>query len=339
MTIKDIAAKCGVSVTTVSRVMNNHPYVSKEIRDKVLKVIEEEHFVPHVGAVDLVKPRTDAIGLIVRGTRNEFFNDMIPTLESAINDSGYAFYMSQIHTSENELRAAAALAKSKGLKGVILLGGRYDYTPEEVAILDNVPFICCTFTNSFGKISKESFSSVSIDDGRAAKAAVQLLIDNGHRKIAIILASTSDRSISELRFLGYKQALEENGIPFDADLVMETGDFSMERAYKAMKKLLSKKKEFTAAFVISDSMAVASMKALDDAGKKLPNDCSVIAIDGVKMTEYIIPTLTTFVQPREAMAKQTVESLRDIIENRSDYSHVVMKTTLREGGSVKKLQN
>ncbi|MCR5271654.1 MAG: LacI family transcriptional regulator [Lachnospiraceae bacterium] len=337
MTIKDIAAKCGVSVSTVSRVMNNHPYVSKEIRERVLKVIAEEHFVPHDGAVDLVKPRTDSIGLIVRGTRNEFFNDMIPTLESAINDSGYAFYMSQIHTSEDELRAAATLAKSKALKGVILLGGRYDYTPEETAILDNVPFICCTFTNSFGKISKESFSSVSIDDGRAAEAAVQLLVDNGHREIAIVLASASDRSISELRYLGYRRALEKNNIPYDENLVIETGDFSMEGAYEGMKKMIESGKKFTATFAISDSMAVASMKALSDAGKKLPEDCSVIAIDGVKMTEYIIPTLTTFVQPREAMAKQTVESLREIIEKKSGYSHVVMKTTLREGGSVAKL--
>lgn len=338
MTIKDIAAKCGVSVSTVSRVMNNHPYVSKEIREKVLKVIEEEHFVPHDGAVDLVKPRTDAIGLIVRGTRNEFFNDMIPTLESAINDSGYAFYMTQIHTSEDELRSAATLAKSKGLKGVILLGGRYDYTPEETAILDNVPFICCTFTNSFGKISKETFSSVSIDDERAAEAAVNLLVKNGHTKIAIILASASDRSISELRYLGYVNALKKKGIPVNEKLVVETGDFSMDGAYEGMKKLIESGEEFTATFAISDSMAVASMKALSDAGKKLPDDCSVIAIDGVKMTEYIIPTLTTFVQPREAMAKQTVESLKEIIEKESGYSHVVMKTTLREGGSIARLK-
>jgi len=333
VTIKDIAAMCGVSVSTVSRVMNNHPYVKDEVREKVLKVIEQEHFVPHDGAVDLVKAKADSIGLVVRGMGNEFFNEMIPILEKAINDSGYEFYLTQIHSSDDELRAAAALAKAKGLKGVILLGGRYDYSPDEIAIID-VPFVCCTFTSSFGKASRKKFSSVCIDDEKAARDAVEYLIEKGHKRIAIVLAATADHSISELRYRGYCKTLEEHGIEVDESLVVETGGFSMEAAYEEVKKKIESGVEFTAAFAISDSMAVASMKALDDAGRKVPTDCSVIAIDGMRMTAFLIPTLTTFVQPREDMAAQSVKALKEIIETGSGNSHVLFETEMRSGASV-----
>lgn len=336
MTIKDIAAKCGVSVSTVSRVLNDHPYVKDDVRELVLKVIEEEHFVPNTGAIDLVRSQADSIGLVIRGMGNIFLNEMVSMFETTIKNIGYTFCLSQISADENELLAAATLAKTKNLKGIILLGGRYDYTPQEIAVLD-VPFVCCTFTNSFGEISKENFSSVSINDRKEAKKAVDLLLEGGHRKIAILLPGAKDHSISELRYKGYVEALAGYGIEPENELVIETGDFTMEAAYEKLKTALHKGVEFTALFAISDSIAIAAMKALNEAGIRVPRDCSIIAIDGIGISEYMIPTLTTLVQPREQLAEQSVKVLQDIIEKHAGHRQVEMKTLLRAGGSFAEL--
>ena len=185
MTIKDVAERCGVSVSTVSRVLNNHPDVSDAIRERVMMVVRELHYVPNNSARDLVKPRSDSIGLVVRGVGNPFFTGVIRAIEQAVTDAGYTMVLHQIRSGEDELRAGAELARSKRLLGLILLGGCFDYTAEQTAAL-GVPFVCCTYTNSFGTLKKNAFSSVSIDDREEAYRAVRLLTERGHRKIAII---------------------------------------------------------------------------------------------------------------------------------------------------------
>ena len=221
MTIKDIAERCGVSVSTVSRVLNNHPDVSAANRERVLAVVQELHYVPNNSARDLVKPAADSIGLVVRGVGNPFFTGIIRAMERMITEAGYTMVLHQIQSGEDELRAGAELARSKRLLGLILLGGCFDYTPEQTASL-GVPFVCCTYTNSFGTLDRMEYSSVSIDDEQAAYRAVRLLTDHGHRKIGVILESVRDHSISQLRYKGYCQALQDAGLLLDPELVEET---------------------------------------------------------------------------------------------------------------------
>ena len=336
MTIKDIALRCGVSVSTVSRVLNNHPDVSAANREKVMAVVRELHFVPNNSARDLVKPQSDVIGIVVRGISNPFFAGIIHAVENAAEQGGYALVLHQIRSGEDELQAGAELARSKRLRGLILLGGCFDYTAAQTAAL-GIPFVCCTYTNSFGTLRKSAFSSVSIDDRREAYRAVTMLTGRGHKKIAVLLDSTQDRSISQLRYAGYRQALADCGIDADPDLVVETGTFDMAGAYAGMERLLQRRQDFTAVFVIADSMAVAAMKALHDHGWRLPEDCSVVAIDGIEMSAYVTPTLTTLVQPQEELGTQAVNILLDRIEGRAGNRHVQLETTLREGGSIRAL--
>ena len=278
MTIRDVAEHSGVSVSTVSRVLNNHPDVSEAVRSRVLASVQELHYVPNNSARDLVRSQSDTIGLVVRGVGNPFFSAVIRAVEQSVSQAGYTMVLHQINTEDNELLAGASLARSKKLRGLILLGGCFDYTPEQTAALD-IPFVCCSFTNSFGSLKKSAYSSVSIDDQAEARRAVEVLIRQGHRKIAVLLDSVQDHSISELRYRGYCQALSENGIPLEPDLVAETGAFDMSAAYEGTRRLLARKKEFTALFVIADSTAIAAMKALHDSGRRIPEDCSIIAID------------------------------------------------------------
>lgn len=338
MTIKDIAKRCGVSISTVSRVLNNHPDVSAAVRKQVLAVIEAEHYVPNSSARDLVKSQSDTIGLVVRGVSNPFYVDVIHAIEHKVAQAGYALVVHYISSSESEIRAGAELIRSKKLRGLILLGGCFDHSLDDVALL-TVPFVCCTFTNSFGTLSEDTYSSVTINDREEARKATKLLIDHGHRNIAIVLDSVRDGSISELRYQGYCQALEEAGIPLVLDLVEETNAYSPNGAYDGTCRLLKRRNDVTAIFTIADAMAMGVIKALHDNGKQVPTDCSVIAIDGITMSIYTIPTLTTLEQPKDQMGEEAVDILVDLIENRSQNRHVVLSTTVRPGGSVAHFSN
>lgn len=333
LTIKDIAERCGVSISTVSRVLNNRPDVSDEVRKHVLRVVEEVHYVPNNSARDLVKGKSDAIGLVVRGVGNTFYTDVIHAIEQTTDRAGYALVLHQIRSGEDELRAGAGLTRSKNLKGLILLGGCFDYTENDIATME-VPFVCCSYTNSFGKLKPDSYSSVTINDETEAYNAVRILIQQGHRKIAILLDSVRDHSISELRYHGYCRALEEAGIPIDSTLVEEIGSFDMSPAYESTCKLLKRRNDVTAVFAIADSLAVAAMKALHDNKKRVPEDCSVIAIDGITMSSYTIPTLTTLTQPKKELGEEAVHILIDMIEGRAGNRQLMLPTTLRPGGSV-----
>ena len=338
MTIKDVAEYSGVSVSSVSRVLNDHPDVSENVRKRVLEAVNALHYVPNNSARDLSRAQTDAIGLIVRGAGNPFFTPIISSIEKAILAAGYTMEVHQIPAGEDELAAGASLSRAKRLKGLVLLGGEFDYTAERTAVLD-IPFVCCTYTNSFGTMDEKSFSSVSIDDEAEAYRAVKYLTDRGHRKIAILLDSTHDRSISELRFRGYCRALAEAGVPQEETLVQEIDYYDMEAAYRGIQELLVRRNDLTAVFTIADTMGVAVLKALYEAGKRVPEDCSVISIDGLEMSRYTIPTLTTLEQPKEELARQAVSLLINMIEGRGETAHIYLPAKLREGRSVDTLSN
>ena len=172
MTIKDIASACGVSVSTVSRVLNNRPDVSEEVRQRVLAAVEAKGYIPNNSARDLVRSRSDAIGVIVRGTGNLFFSEMLKTISREIEKRGYTMVLQFIDSAADEVKAGAILEREKKLRGLIFLGGRFDYTPAELALV-GVPYVCCSYTNCFGSLREEDYSSVSIDDFRTADTAVE----------------------------------------------------------------------------------------------------------------------------------------------------------------------
>ena len=336
MTIKDIARACGVSVSTVSRVLNNRPDVSEDVRRRVLAAVEAKGYIPNNSARDLVRSRSDAVGVIVRGTGNLFFSEMLKTVSKEIEAKGYTMVLQFIESDADEVKAGAILEREKKLRGLIFLGGRFDYTPAELAVI-GVPYVCCSYTNCFGSLREEDYSSVSIDDYRTAYAAVEELIRLGHRRIAALVPGRSDRSISELRYNGFRAALRDNGIPFDPALLVETGGFEMPEMYQGVKLLLERGEEFSALFTLSDTAALAAIKALNDHGRRVPEDCSVIAIDGLRVSEYVNPTLTTMVQPVEDMGRESVQILTDVLEKGAPTRHLRLEARLRPGASVKQL--
>ncbi len=337
MTIKDIARLSGVSVSTVSRVLNNRPDVSEESRRRVRSVIQNANYIPNNTARDLVKTKSDTIGLVVRGVSNPFYIDIITAIEEKIEQAGYTMVMRQIASDADEIQIGAEMEREKRLLGIVFLGGCQDYTPERLKVL-NVPFVCCSYSNKYGTLESEQYSSVSIEDQDEAYRAVEILIKNGHRRIAALVSATDDGTISQLRFQGYLKALADNGIAYDPSIVMQTGGFTIANAYNTMAQMLENDDvDFTAIFTIADVMAMGAMRALREYGKRVPEDCSVIAIDGIAMSEYMNPMLSTLCQPVEEMGRKSVSILMDMIEGRSGNRHEVLPTRFRVGASISKL--
>lgn len=333
MTIKDVAAYCGVSVSTVSRVLNNRPDVSPAVRERVDAAIRACNYIPNNSARSLVSSRSTAIGVVMRGVGNPFLSAVIHTVEREIDRRGYTMVLHQISSREDEVRTAAELEREKKLLGVIFLGGRFNYTEEELRQL-GVPFVCCTYTNTFGDLREDAYSSVSIRDEQEAARAVRILYENGHRRIAILVDDPEDHSIGQLRFQGYRRALEECSLPYDPALAEFTGGYDMKDAYRGVCELLRRGADFTALMSISDSMAIAAIKALVDHGRRVPQDCSVISIDGLELSNYTVPTLTTLCQPAGEMARESVQMLTELIEGTGTHRHLLLETTLQRGGSV-----
>ena len=333
MTIRDVAEYCGVSVSTVSRVLNDRPDVSGDVRARVLNAIKELHYVPNTSARSLVSTTSANIGVIVRGGGNPFYIPIVQALEQEINAAEYSMSIRFIPAVADEISVGARLARSRRLAGLIFLGGRFDYGEDIIDELE-VPFLCCTFTNSFGYLPEYTCSSVSIDDRTEAYNAVTYLINKGHRKIAILLNRRDDCSIGQLRYMGYCDALEDAGIEINEDLICETGEYDMQAAYDSMNRMLDGPDEFTAVFVIADTLAIAAMKAIHEHGRMIPEDISIISIDGLDMSRYTLPTLTTLTQPCETLGRESVRALIDVIENTLPHRQIVLKAQLREGGTV-----
>ena len=333
MTIKDIAKLCNVSVSTVSRVLNDRPDVSEDVRRKVLSAIKDSNYIPNNSARDLVRTKSDAIGLVVRGVSNPFYTDIIRAIESTITQAGFTMVMQQIASCDDEIKCGAVMEREKRLRGIIFLGGQFDYTAADLALL-NVPFVCCSYSNRYGTLTEGEYSSVSIADEETAKEAVRELYRHGHRRIAALISRPDDQSISQLRYEGYVSALEELGLEFDPGLVISAGGFNIRDAYNAVSERLHQGSEFTALFAIADSMAIGAMRALLDAGKAVPRDCSVIAIDGLELSEYIEPPLTTLCQPMEEMGQRSAQILLGLIHGHGAHCCEVLPTQLRQGGSV-----
>ena len=336
MTIKDIAKQCSVSVSTVSRVLNDRPDVSDDVRRKVRAAIKDSNYIPNNSARDLVRTKSEAIGLVVRGVSNPFYTDIIQAIENTVTDAGFSLVMQQIPSCADEVQRAAVMEREKRLRGIIFLGGRFDYTPGDLAML-NVPFVCCSYSNQYGTLRTGEYSAVSIADEATAQQAVEHLYGHGHRRIAALICRPDDQSISQLRYQGYRKALESHGIPLDEDLVMCTGTFDIRDAYEAVSRRLRQGADFTALFAIADSMAIGAMRALRDAGRRVPEDCSVIAIDGLELSAYIEPPLTTLCQPMEEMGRRSAQILLGMLRGHGSHCCEVLPTQLREGGSVRSI--
>ncbi|MGN0406398.1 MAG: LacI family DNA-binding transcriptional regulator [Bariatricus sp.] len=341
MTIKDIARKCGVGISTVSRALNDHPDINPETKERILKTVAESDFVPNSSARNLKRTDAQAIAVLVKEINDPFFATMMQVLEQEIRKRHYAFFIRHMTRGRDELEEAAELIAEKRLRGLIFLGGSFENKTDRLKRL-KVPFVVCTA--SLSAVPEGCLASwVATDDREASRKIVDYLCETGHRSIAILASDKNDSNVGFLRMKGYEQALKEHGIALKDELVcyLEETDtaYSMENGYRMMRKLLKRDCKFTAVFAISDLMAVGAIRALREAGKRIPQDVAVAGFDGLAFGEYFEPPITTMVQPAEEIAKESVEILFQMIESQKKCEGKILPAKLAirkstEGGHI-----
>lgn len=340
-TIKDIAKICGVGVSTVSRAINNHPDINPETKEKIMNTIKKYGYVPNNSARNLKRVDAKAIAVLVKGIANPFFSNMIKIIEEECKKKHYSMELQHIESGEDEVDVAQKVVKEKRLRGIIFLGGLFSHSEEKLKKL-NVPFVFSTAGSIPENINKKQYSNIGVDDYKESMKLVDYLISIGHRKIAIIVAEPKEESIGQLRLEGYCDALKEHGIEVDEKLIFQTNNdishFSMENGYLTAKRLIASGEEFTAVYAVSDSLAIGAIRALLESGRRVPDDVSVAGYDGIDVSGYISPSLTTIRQPVEEMAETTIKLLFDIIAGKKNHQHITYDAKLLVRESTKEIE-
>jgi len=329
-TIRDVARKAGVAVSTVSRVLNGRPDVSEETRRRVMEVVAECGYVQNGNARFLKHTRTDFAAIIVRGRRSMFLSDVAEQMLSCAQRMKTPFLVKYIDEADDEFDTMRQLYTEKRAGGFILLGSRLDERSEAIRAL-GVPCVFATVDASRSGIGNAS--SVCIDDRAATRAMMDHLLDNGHRRVAIFGGNRQGDDVFARRYQGAMDSLSAHGIAFDPDKSYCWIRFSLEGAYEAAKLYFEAHRDVTAVLTMSDTMAAGVIRALHDLGLRVPQDVSVTGFDGTQMARYYIPSITTISQPVEAIARESVTLLCDMLEG-GQPRYLTLDCTLIQGESV-----
>ena len=339
VTIKDIARICGVGVSTVSRAMNNHPDINQETKDMIMQAIEQNNYVPNNSARNLKRTDAKAIAVLVKGISNPLFNRMIKVIEQITQKEKYELVLQHVDDNQDEVTVAIELEKEKRLRGIVFLGGYFSHSEEKLKQI-SIPFVLSTIKLE-EEDGRQEYASISVDDIKESERIIEYLLQNGHRKIAVIGSRKDDESIGWLRLQGYRRALERYHVAVDEELICyvpgNLAAYSMEAGYEMTDQLLKKGKAFTALFAMSDSMAVGACKAILDHGCSIPDQYSVVGFDGMDVAQYYNPSITTIRQPVEEMAEATIRMLLELIRKKNKSRHLVFEGQLIEGQSVRNI--
>ena len=337
-TIKDIAKLSGYSIGTVSRVINHHPDVSASARQKIEQVIKELNFQPNSNAKLLKQSKTSAVTVLVKGSKNVFFESILEDMQQVFRDNGEEVSVLFLDEKSNEVEAAAQVCAERKPKGLIFLGGNLKYFREGFSAI-KVP---CVLTSLSGEeLGFDNLSSFTTDDKEGAKDAIGYLVKYGHRHIGVIGGSLDREQgqISDYRLSGAMEVISREGLDFTLEKNYEPCMFSMEGGYKAAQKLIRRNKEITAIFALGDMIALGAVRGITDLGKKIPDDISIIGYDGIGYTQFSIPRIATIRQDSRELAVRSVEDLLWRISYQRGPRHERIRHRVIAGESVRKLQN
>jgi len=292
--MRDVAERAGVSVTTVSHVVNETRSVSDELRGRVLLAMEELGYQPNVLARSLRRKKTHTIGIIIPDSSNPFFAEVARGVEDTSFEQGYSVILCNSDDDlDKELLYTNVLAE-KQVDGILFMAA--GVSTEHIRALQarSMPLVVVD-----RDIPGVAVDSVFTDNARGGWLATRHLVDLGHRRIGCI-AGPLDVTSSAERITGYRQALAEGGIPRDDQLVVK-GDFQYQSGYQAAQQLLAIDDPPTAIFACNDLMAVGAISAVLVLGRAVPADLSVVGFDDVSLSSFTNPPLTTIAQPKYDM--------------------------------------
>ncbi len=326
VTLNDIALKAGLSISTVSRVLNKksaRSRISKETEKLVQKTAKDLNYRPNQLARGLRLKRTHTLGLVVPDISNPFFAYITKSIQNVSHKMGYSLVVCD--TDENlplEIEHTNLLC-SKGVDGLIVLPVGQKYAHLEALLRNGTPLV--VVDRSFDLLNA---STVIIDNYGGAFEATEFLIKNGHRRIAII-QGLSETFTATGRLKGFLDAHEKHNIPVDPQLVVGR-DFRKETGYIETKFLLSLEHRPTAIFTTSDLITLGALEAIMEEGIEIPRDLSIMAFDDIESAAYFRCPITAVAQPKENMGEIAVKLLLDQIRNpdKSEPKRIVLKPKL-----------
>jgi LacI family transcriptional regulator len=308
-TIKDIAERAGVSIATVSYVINESRPVSPELTARVVEAIEELGYSPNEIARSLRQKRTNTIGLVVPDNSNPFFAELAKGVEDAGFGSEYSVILCNSNYMPERELAYLNVLQSKRVDGIIFIATTTQMELIKPLVNRNIPAVI--FYRDIDGIDADV---LRIDNYKVGHIATSYLIELGHREIACIRPPSDDTPTCE-RVVGFERALEESGLTRREDL-MPRGDYRIGGGKEAAQQMLKSGYAFSAVFACNDAMAIGAMRALREAGLRIPEDVSIVGVDDIQLASFSEPPLTTVAQPKYEAGLRAVELLIDRIERR-----------------------
>lgn len=312
-TLHDVAASAGVSIKTVSNVINNHPNVSSKTRTKVQAAIDKLSYSPNLSARSLRSGKTNVIGLAIPELLNSYFTELASFVILAAEKQNLTVLIQQTRGEREKEIQVLDNANRNLVDGMI-------YSPlglqQTDANLTNVGYPLVLLGENIFNGPKDHVTMKNVE---AAKAATEYLINLGHRKIAVVGAHKGEIIGSAgLRLKGYKQALKTAGIKYDEKLIGYSQPWFRSNGANVMNDILQKTRDFTAVFALNDLLAFGAMRVLQEAGISVPRDVSVIGFDNLEEAKYSIPSLTSVEPGKEAIAERAVLTLIERMNEGND---------------------
>lgn len=305
VTIKEIAKKAGVSVGTVSKVLNYDETVSEINKNKVIRTIKELNYRPNRIARSLSKGRTKNVGFIIPDIANPFFPELVRGASDVLISEGYYVFLcsSDNDPAKEDLYIDDLI--SMWIDGIIIAPS--DTENRDISIFNKVisPFVVVD-----REIKELDVDLVIINNKKGSYSAVNYLIDNGHKKI-VVLTGPKHTKTAQNRFIGWKKAMEENNL-FREEFSF-WGNFSIDSGYEMMKKVFDSLGLVDAVFACNDLIALGAMQAIEEKKYKIPDDISIVGFDDIYLSRFLKPPLTTVKQPICEMGKMAAEILLDRI--------------------------
>jgi DNA-binding LacI/PurR family transcriptional regulator len=318
VSIKDIAKAAGVSPSTVSRALNDHPRISEETKNRVRRLAEEMEYTPSLLARSLVMRDTATIGVVITRASDPFLTHLVTSIEEVAQEQGYSILMSSSYTDpDRELEVIGAF-HGRRTSGIIVIGSQVD--TDYLQMRDRFPLpIVLTNCRTYPY-------SVSTDNVAGARQAAEHLIRLGHRRIAYIGNQRSYRTNLD-RLTSCQQVLAENGIPLDERMVVD-GDGTLRGGEGAVRNLLSQTQLPTAVFCFNDMTAIGVLSALQEAGVPVPEEVSIVGFDDVDYAAHCHPRLTTVRQPTDLMGQRLIHMLLELVREQEDVGPEVLPAEL-----------
>lgn len=295
--MSDVAHSVGVSVSTVSRVLNNQPSVSEKTRKKVEKAIKELHYIPDENARTLLRRTSKTIGFLIPDISNQYYAEVFKGTQEVMLKAGYSIFLTMTGYEEKNENASLREMSGRGVDGLIFMSF-YHVNDDTIRLIGktNVVAIQTTIPN---------VNMIETTDDAGEADAVEHLIALGHTKIAFV---SHDLKTPRKRFRGYASALEKHGIPLRSDYLVD-GYTPDTLGYEATKQLLALPDPPTSIAFINDFTACGAYVAVREKGLRIPQDISLVGFDDLQVAQILDPPLTTVHQPIREMGRSAAQML------------------------------